>query len=281
MNFNISNDKLDNPLLKDLLKELNDFFSTLNMDFYVIGATARDIILSNLHDLVPDRKTIDLDIAIGISDWNQYHAIEEKLPQREGFEKSREQKQRFIYQGVYILDIVPFGGIAKNDGNIYFPPDENPAMSVYGFPEMAKNTIDVKIDNEFSVKIASLPGLFLLKLVAWKDRYLSGSKDAYDMALLLKNYLFINTERAVNEHYDLYETEHFDQIVAGAQLMAKDIKQLLEKNKPATQYLIDILSKEIALAEESLLINQLIESDSTLQYEQALSCLLSMLNEWE
>ena len=281
MNFNISNDKLDNPLLKDLLKELNDFFSTLNMDFYVIGATARDMILSNLHNLVPDRKTIDLDIAIGISDWIQYQAIEEKLPKREGFEKSKEQKQRFIYQGVYILDIVPFGGIAKSDGNIYFPPDENPAMSVYGFPEMAKNTIDVKIDNEFSVKIASLPGLFLLKLVAWKDRYLSGSKDAYDMALLLKNYLFINTERAVNEHYDLYETEHFDQIIAGAQLMAKDINQMLEKNRPAMQYIIDILSKEIAFAEESPLINQLIESAPTLQYEQVLSCLVSMLNEWE
>jgi predicted nucleotidyltransferase len=281
MNFNISNDKLDNPLLKDLLKELNDFFSTLNMDFYVIGATARDIILSNLHDLVPDRKTIDLDIAIGISDWNQYHVIEEKLPQREGFEKSREQKQRFIYQEVYILDIVPFGGIAKNDGNIYFPPDENPAMSVYGFPEMAKNSINIKINNEFSVKVASLTGLFLLKLVAWKDRYLSGSKDAYDMALLLKNYLFINTERAFNEHYDLYEAENFDQIVAGAQLMAKDIKQLLEKNKPAMQYFIDILNRETALAEESPLINQLIESDSTLQYEQVLSCLVSMLNEWE
>jgi len=61
MSYNISSDKLDNPLLKDLLKELNDFFGFLNMEFYVIGATARDIILSNLHDLVPERKTVDLD----------------------------------------------------------------------------------------------------------------------------------------------------------------------------------------------------------------------------
>ena len=45
-------------------------------------------------------------------------------------------------------------------------------------------------------------GLFALKLVAWKDRHLSSSKDAYDMALLLLNYIDINTERAVHDHYD-------------------------------------------------------------------------------
>ncbi|MDR0795729.1 MAG: hypothetical protein LBE79_06725 [Tannerella sp.] len=115
MSYNISNDKLNNPILKDLLKELNDFFVSFNMDFYVIGATARDMILSNLHDLVPDRKTIDLDIAIAISDWSQFQTIEKELPEKESFEKSKEQKQRFIYQGVYILDIVPFGDVAKND----------------------------------------------------------------------------------------------------------------------------------------------------------------------
>jgi len=58
MNYNISSENLNNPFLKDLLKELNNFFGNLNMDFYVIGATARDIILSNLHGLIPERKTV-------------------------------------------------------------------------------------------------------------------------------------------------------------------------------------------------------------------------------
>jgi hypothetical protein len=38
---------------------------------------------------------------------------------------------------------------------------------------------------------------------------------------------------------------------------------------------------EIQLAEGSLLINQLIEADSSLQYEQVLTCLKSILKEWE
>lgn len=280
MSYNISSKNLNNPLLKDLLKDLSSFFGSINVDFYVIGATSRDIILSNLHDLVPERKTDDLDIAIAISDWNQFRSIEENLPKIEGFEKSKEQKQRFIYNGIYVVDIVPFGDVAEDDGNIYWPPDETIAMSVWGFPEMADSTINVEIDGEVSIKIASLPGLFILKLVAWRDRHLVGSKDAYDMALLMKNYLDINIERAVEEHYDLYETDEFDQVIAGAQLMARDVKLLMRNNEKTLEYLREILVKEIELAEGSQLINQLMESDASLQYEQVLACLESMLSEW-
>ena len=280
MSYNISSKNLNNPLLKDLLKDLSSFFGRINVDFYVIGATARDIILSNLHDLVPERKTDDLDIAIAISDWNQFRSIEENLPKIEGFEKSKELKQRFIYNGIYVVDIVPFGDVAEDDGNIYWPPDETIAMSVWGFPEMADSTINVEIDGEVSIKIASLPGLFILKLVAWRDRHLVGSKDAYDMALLMKNYLDINIERAVEEHYDLYETDEFDQVIAGAQLMARDVKLLMRNNEKTLEYLREILVKEIELAEGSQLINQLMESDASLQYEQVLACLESMFSEW-
>ena len=126
-----------------------------------------------------------------------------------------------------------------------------------------------------------MPGLFLLKITAWKDRHLSGSKDAYDMALLLSNYLYINTERAVEEHYDLYEEDEFDQFIVGARLMARDIKLLAQGNEKTLRYLIEIVANEIQLAEKSLLINQLLESDASLKYEQVVSCLDSMLSEWK
>ena len=107
------------------------------------------------------------------------------------------------------------------------------------------------------------------------------AKDAYDMALLLRNYLDINTERVVNEHYELYEADEFDQVIAGAQLMARDITLLVRKNEKTLGYLIGILNKEIELAEESPLINQLVESDVSMKYERTLACLEAMLKEWE
>jgi len=279
--YNISSENLNNPVLKDLLKELSCFFNPLSIDFYVIGAMARDIILSNLHDFQPYRKTVDLDIAITIPDWSQFDIIERKLTEMEVFKKSKDQKQRFIYKDVYIVDIVPFGDVAKDDGNIYWPPDGTIAMSVLGFLYMANAAIAIDIDHEFTIKVSSLPGLFLLKIIAWKDRHFSGTKDAYDLALILSNYLDINSERAIDEHYDLYEDDKFDRVVAGARLIARDIKQMTQRNERTLKYMIGILMNEIVHAEESLLINQLIESDTRLQYEQVFDSLESILIEWE
>lgn len=103
MSYNISSDILNNPLLKEILVKLSDFFTSIRSDFYVIGATARDIVLSGIHHQSPGRKTDDLDIAIAIPDWNRYLEISESLCKVGGFQKSTSQKQRFLYKDIYML----------------------------------------------------------------------------------------------------------------------------------------------------------------------------------
>ena len=280
MSYHILSKELSNPELKSILQALNSFFQSKKIDFYIVGATARDILLTNLYGLIPERKTMDIDIAIAISDWKEFEIIERELPQREYFEKDSHQKQRFIYKGFYAIDVIPFGKIAQKDGNIYWPPDGVIAMSVSGFPEIAAATISVSIDNEFDIKVSSLSGFFLLKLMAWKDRYLSSSKDAYDIALILLHYLGINEQRAVQEHYDLYEVEPFDQVEASGRLIARDIKALIGRNKDTMTYLIEILRREIELSQESPLVNQLIKANTKLNPTQVLRILTSMYKEW-
>jgi hypothetical protein len=280
MNCHILSKKLSNPELKSILQALNTFFQSKEIDFYIVGATARDILLTNLYGLIPERKTMDIDIAIAISNWEEFEIIERELPQREYFEKDSHQKQRFIYKGFYAIDMIPFGKIAQKDGNIYWPPDGVIAMSVSGFPEIAAATISVSIDNEFDIKVSSLSGFFLLKLMAWKDRHLYSSKDAYDIALILLHYLEINEQRAYEEHYDLYEAEPFDQVEASGRLIARDVKALIGYNKDTMTYLIKILEKEITLAQESPLVNQLVKTSKRLNPMQVLRILASMYKEW-
>ena len=280
MSYHILSKKLSNPELKGILQALNTFFQSKEIDFYIVGATARDILLTNLYGLIPERKTMDIDIAIAISNWEEFEIIERELPQREYFEKDSYQKQRFIYKGFYAIDVIPFGKIAQKDGNIYWPPDGVIAMSVSGFPEIAAAAISVSIDDELNIRISSLPGFFLLKLIAWKDRYLSSLKDAYDIALILLHYLGINEQRAVQEHYDLYEVEPFDQVEASGRLIARDVKALIGYNKDTMTYLIKILEKEITLAQESPLVNQLIKANKKLNPTQVLRILTSMYKEW-
>jgi len=125
MSYNISSDRLSNPLLKELLNALSVFFGSIGSEFYVIGATARDIIMSGIHAQHTGRKTVDLDIAIAISDWNRYQEISDRLCHEVGFTKSKDQKQRFLYKEVYMLDIVPFGDVVKKI-NIFTGRLKNP-----------------------------------------------------------------------------------------------------------------------------------------------------------
>lgn len=279
MSFNISSDRLSNPLLKDLLEKLTTFFNSIGSEFYIIGATARDIILSGIHHQPPSRMTDDLDIAIAIPEWSKYNKIAEELCKTNDFVKSKQQKQRFIYKNHFLLDIVPFGEIARADHNIYWPPDETPAMSVIGFTEVMKCAITVTVDNVLILYVASLPGIFILKLNSWHDRYIETNQDADDMAYIISIYLEINEERAAKEHYDLYESEPFSKFTAGASLMGRDIKEILEPAKAVLDDFKRILQIEVEKREESTLINQILETHPSLHYEDVFNGLSSLFNE--
>ena len=76
MSYHILSKELSNPELKDILQALSTFFQSKKIDFYIVGATARDILLTNLYGLIPERKTMDIDIAIAISNWEEFEIIE-------------------------------------------------------------------------------------------------------------------------------------------------------------------------------------------------------------
>lgn len=270
MDLIISSEKIGNPLLVELLRKLIDSFNKVDREFYVIGATARDIIMQQLLDTASSRKTKDLDIAIAIPDWDTFEQVKQSLI-ADGFEKSRDMQQRFYY-GEYELDIVPYGVVAKEDDNIYWPPEEVIAMSVKGFDEVLSEAITVSIDDEFKIKIASLHGLFLLKFNAWIDRNAKTSKDAEDMSFILANYFMANLDREI--HPEVYDWENFDEYIVGGYWLAYDLVTLLDVNR--LNYYKEVIVGELAKEEESQLINQMIENSYGLKYETVRDTLQAM-----
>lgn len=260
MYLKITSEKIANPLLVELLKKLTDSFNRMGREFYVIGATARDIIIRQLIDTTSGRRTKDLDIAIAIPDWSVFDEIKEVLV-ADGFKKSTDMRQRFYY-GEYELDIVPYG-VAKEDDNIYWPPEEEIAMSVKGFDEVLSEAITVNIDDEFDIRIASLHGLFLLKFNAWLDRNIETSKDAEDMSFILSNYFMANLDR--NVYTEVYDWENFDEYIVGGYWLARDLLLLLTKEQIV--YYKDCIEKELEKDDESRLFNQIIENCYGLTYE--------------
>ena len=277
MSYSISSKKFNHPLLKPILQELTDYFKASGISFFVIGATARDIIME-LHDESSGRLTHDLDIAITINDWEQYKTVEEGITQLPNFTKDQDQKQRFQYLGKFDLDIVPFGNIMKEDDKIFWPPDEEFAMSVLGFSAVNEASLKVSIDEDINIQIASLAGIGLLKIVAWKDRNHKTNKDADDIAFILQNYLEIHLDEAI-EHYDVVYTDDHTRIKGGAALWGIHINHLLDNYPEAKQSIKEVLSIEVDKKEESRLINQILETHKTLNYDEVLKSIDNLNNQ--
>lgn len=271
MDYNLSSEKLEHPLLKKLLDELIPVFLKLEIKFFVIGATARDIIME-LHGEKSGRRTQDIDIAIAIDKWEEFSTIEKEIIQLSNFNKDLKQQQRFLYLKDFQVDIVPYGGIATAEDKIFWPPDQSFAMTVLGFEEAEKDLLRVKIDDTLEIDIVSLAGIFILKLVAWKDRYHKGNKDADDMGFILLNYLNIHEERAVMEYYEqVYEIENFSITKASAALLGIDINILLFDNKTNKAKLKAIIETEINSKENSVLFNQILETNH-IKFDDILDC---------
>lgn len=277
MSYSISSKKFNHPLLKPILQELTDYFKASGISFFVIGATARDIIME-LHDESSGRLTHDLDIAITINDWEQYKTVEESITQLPNFTKDPKQKQRFQYLDKFDLDIVPFGNIMKEDDKIFWPPDEEFAISVLGFPAVNEAALKVSIDEDIVIQIASLAGIGLLKIVAWRDRNNKTNKDADDIAFILQNYLEIHLDEAI-EHYDAIYTEDHTIVKGGATLLGIHINQLLNAYPDAKQSIKEILAVEIGQQEQSKLINQILETHKALSYDEVFKSIENINNQ--
>lgn len=267
MDYTIHREDLQNDLLVETLQALATCYQQIGAEVYVVGAAARDLALRLLNVQNAPRRTLDLDVAVLLRDWTQYERLTEILLQHD-FVKAQ-AKQRFIYQGAnkqnrYEVDIVPFGEIAERE-QVAWPPEGSPVMSVRCFEDVMKHADSVHVDQDFSFRIASLSGQFLIKLDAWSDRHLTTKKDASDMVFILQNVYvaYALSHTALPLEIDI-DAEHFDVVIAGAEWMASDLKKMLSEEH--RQFYADMLQKELDREEDSPLLNDLLDVSDARNY---------------
>lgn len=227
-----------------ILREVEKVSTRLDIPFFVVGATARDIILEHQFDINTWRATLDLDIGIIISEWDQFETLKNELIRSTKFVPSQ-QKQRLIYNDNFLLDLIPFGSIEDKDGSITWPPDHEIRMNLAGFQDCFKHAVSMKLSSnpELIVKIVSLAGLAILKLISWDDNPERRSKDAPDLFLIMRHYLDAgNLGRLFDEGSDIIDEGNYDYDLASARFLGRDIRNI---SSPATKTkLIEILERE-------------------------------------
>jgi predicted nucleotidyltransferase len=216
--------------------------------YFVAGATARDLILVNIHGLRPGRATRDIDLGIAVENCDRLALLKERLVATGHFASDRRALQRLTYSdqaaGFSIpVDLIPFGGVTSAENTIDWPPGRDIVMNVAGFEEALVSSIPIQIEDNLIVRVASIPGLTLLKLFAWSDRGRETDKDAADIYWLLTAYgVAGNTDRLYEHEMDLLEAAGFDMDLAGAELLGRDVAHLC--SPPALAFLQSVLESK-------------------------------------
>jgi predicted nucleotidyltransferase len=245
MSFDFSQ-KLDLVPLATVVQALQAIAQPLEIGYFLMGAAARDLMLQHAHNIAPSRLTEDVDFAVSVPDWPSFESLRTALlgsNQFSGRPSPAIHKLRHKATGLP-LDIVPFGGIENTDRTISWPPDHHVVFDCFGAKEAFETSIPVRLPNDVTLRVASIPALALLKITAWKDRKHSHpGRDAGDLLLYLRHYMDCdNIDRAAQDHRDLFNTADYDHEVTGARLLGRDIANLINKN--STEPVLSILIQQ-------------------------------------
>jgi predicted nucleotidyltransferase len=228
----------------DLLLIVSTVAEKLKIGFFVAGATARDVILEQGYEIKVGRKTQDVDLAVVVENWDVYTQLKTELLASSQFVEDPKAFYRLRFKNILPVDLIPFGSIESPPGSITWPPDHSIKMSVIGFEDAWKHTLNVRIQPTLTVRFASLPGLTILKLIAWNDRrHAVPQKDAADLALVLRKYAEAgNEDRLYKEHEDLLGQEGFDLELAGAWLLGQDMSKVMQAQ--TREVILDLLKNQ-------------------------------------
>jgi predicted nucleotidyltransferase len=228
---------LSKPPTEDFLsvvRELNASANRLGIPFFLAGAAARDLVLVNLWGQAPGRATADIDFAFAVNDWDQFKQLREELLATNHFELVPHKQQRLQYtdpeRGYQIpVDFIPFGGVTSGTQTISWPPEGDFVMNVAGFEEVLGAALRIELEPGLIISAASLPGLAILKLIAWDDRHLENNKDAADLYKLLAAFHRAgNEDRIFDEEPELLETLDYDSTLVGAAILGRDAARIVD-----------------------------------------------------
>ena len=121
--------------LVELYSAINKITCELCIDYIVVGAMARDLVLGHGYGSKIERGIKDVDFAINVQDWEIFFKLKKKLLLN-GFKEDRRELHKLHFSDKdglpWEIDIIPFGEIENSESTINSPPDEVFVMNVLG-----------------------------------------------------------------------------------------------------------------------------------------------------
>ena len=209
-----------------------------------------------------------------VSSYADYQGLIEELKEK-GFVNVTDP-WTFYNKGFDIaIDILPFGEIEENN-TVNFN-ERNVDFHVLGMSVILSkedaNTIQI---DEKIANVPSLPGMILLKLVAWSDRPEKRENDLGDILLIINKYYWFMSDFIIDNHHDLLEllTEDGDksQRIVASRVLGREASKYLKQSNQLRERIFQVLEQNINDNYKSA-----IAKDWAVKLDQSLDYTLSLL----
>jgi predicted nucleotidyltransferase len=227
----------------ELITIIIDAAAALNIDIILIGAYSRDYWRDYFQITAPVRTTGDIDFACQVVAWKEYEQLFSYLIENFNLRKDKRQRHKLWLRDELAVDLLPFGGIADEKGDIKWPPEFLTTLCVLGFDAAKDDAAIITVEGR-KLKVIRPHWLALLKLQAYSWD-ITRSKDLVDFYFLIDHYFECIDEEARLYNADAVDTDildmdNFDTRIAGAILIKRDC---MRSNMVATSKIISNLAK--------------------------------------
>jgi predicted nucleotidyltransferase len=244
------------PYFKEVFDLIDEVLVKLNIPYYLIGASAVALELLK-GGIKPSRGTKDIDFAIMISSIQEFEAVVEALL-KNGFNKVEAPWTLYNNKFNIAIDLLPFGEIEEKF-TIQFN-ERYTDLHVLGFSEVLQESETVQIE-EKSLKIPSLPGMVILKLIAWSDRPEDRDNDLYDILRIIEYYFDLNFDEIVEHHNDVFpEEDDLDQFKIASRVLGRKAGHFLNISKAINDRILKTINDNVADARDSEIAKQWIRN---------------------
>ena len=232
------------PHISEMLTALEKGLNKYNIDFYLVGAVARDVWMTAINDIPPSRVTGDIDFAVFINDKNIYADLREYLINVEGFIPYKGNGFVLKWKNIIQIGLMPFGEIEAKPSTITVEGTELTSLNMPGFKEIYDSGLpEAELEEKHRFKFCTLPGIVLLKLLAFQERPEIRRDDIKDISKILKHFFDMYADEIYEKHNDLFGDKDINLNWVAARVLGRDMGKIAQLNEALFLMIKKILKK--------------------------------------
>lgn len=253
---------IHDPDVKEVFETLEEAFMHLEIDYYLIGAFAREVWYTTRTHSIHSRRTKDIDFAVLVGSLQEYEALQSYLTKHYNFQTIKANAFVMLAPNQIQIDMLPFGEIAS-ESIVAIDGLGLTSINVDGFLEVYQNgTKQLGLESGNLFKVASLSSIVLLKFISFEDRPEMRLKDARDIANIINHFFDLESELIYSEaHVEIFREEAVLESMSLQEIssivIGRSIRSVIISNEVLFNRIDNFLNVQIIEADSSAFIRNM------------------------